>query len=73
MKQGIQGRCTRTTQRDGIGREAEGDFGIGDACAPVAGSYQCMVEFPLFKPTRSTRELGKSQLSLKAYGFVEPG
>ena len=54
-------------------REVGGGFVIGHTCTPVADSCQCMVEFPFFKPTMSTQQLGKSQLSLKAYGFVEPG
>ena len=32
------GWCTGMTQRDGMGREVEGGFRIGNACTPVADS-----------------------------------
>ena len=31
--------CTGTTQRDGMGREEGGGFGMGDTCIPVADSF----------------------------------
>ena len=33
------GWCTGTTQRDGMGREEGGGFGMGNACIPVADSF----------------------------------
>ena len=44
MKQGTQSRCTGTTQRDGVGREVRGGFGMGDTCTPVADSCQWMAK-----------------------------
>ena len=32
------GWCTGTTQRDGMGREVGGEFGMGNKCTPVADS-----------------------------------
>ena len=32
------GLCTETTQRDGTGREEEGEFRIGNTCIPAADS-----------------------------------
>ena len=31
--------CTGTTQRDGMGREEGGGFGMGNTCIPVADSF----------------------------------
>ena len=33
------GWCTGTAQRDGIGREEGGGFGMGNTCIPVADSF----------------------------------
>ena len=44
VKQGTQSRCTGTTQRDGMGREVGGGFGMGDTSTPVADSCQCMAK-----------------------------
>ena len=33
------GWCTGTTQRDGMGREEGGGFGMGNICIPVADSF----------------------------------
>ena len=44
MRQGAQGWCTGMTLRDGMGREAGGGFMMGDTCAPVADSCQCMAK-----------------------------
>ncbi|KAB0344002.1 hypothetical protein FD754_020928 [Muntiacus muntjak] len=41
MNQGTQIRCFGTTQREGVGREKEGDSGWGDKCTPMAGSHRC--------------------------------
>ena len=42
-KQGTQSWCSRTTQRDGVGREMEGVvFRMGDTSAPMADSCQCV-------------------------------
>ena len=34
MKQGTQSWCTGTTLRDGMGRDVEGGFRLGDTCIP---------------------------------------
>ena len=44
MIQGAQGWCTGMTQRDGMGREVEGGFRMGNTCTPVADSCQCMAK-----------------------------
>ena len=33
------GWCTGTIQRDGVGREEGGGFGMGNTCIPVADSF----------------------------------
>ena len=33
-----------TTQRDGMGREVGGGFGMGDTCTPMADSCPCMAK-----------------------------
>ena len=33
------GWCTRTAQRDGMGREEGGGFGMGNTCIPVTDSF----------------------------------
>jgi len=33
------GWCTGTAQRDGMGREKGGGFGMGNTCIPVADSF----------------------------------
>ena len=44
MRQGAQGWCTGMTQRDGMGREMGGGFRMGNTCAPMANSCQCMAK-----------------------------
>ena len=44
MRQGAQGWCTGMTQRDGMGREVEGGFRMGNTYTPVADSCQCMTK-----------------------------
>ena len=44
MIQGAQGWYTGMTQRDGVGREAEGGFRMGSTCTPMADSCQCMAK-----------------------------
>ena len=39
-----QGRCTRMTQRDRMGREVGGGFRMGNTCKSMADSYQCMAK-----------------------------
>ena len=36
--------CTRMTQRDRMGRELGGGFGMGNTCTPMADSSQCMAK-----------------------------
>ena len=38
------GWCTGTTQRDGMGREEGGGFGMGNTCIPVADSFRYLVK-----------------------------
>ena len=39
MKLDAWGWCTGTAQRDGMGREERGGFGMGNTCIPVADSF----------------------------------
>ena len=39
-----QGWCTGKTQRDGMGREAGGEIGMGNTCKSMADSCQCMAK-----------------------------
>ena len=42
--QDARGWCIEMTQRDGMGREIGGGFRMGNTCAAVADSCQCMAE-----------------------------
>ena len=44
MRKGAQGLCTGMTQRDGMGREVGGWFRMGNTCAPMVDSCQCMAK-----------------------------
>ena len=44
MRQGAQGWCTGMTLRDGMGREVEEGFRMGNTFTPMADSYECMAE-----------------------------
>ena len=44
MRQGAQGWCTGMTLRDGMGREVGGRVRIGNACTPMADSWECMAK-----------------------------
>ena len=44
MRQGVQGWLTGMTLRDGLGREVGGRFRMGNTCAPIADSCQCMAK-----------------------------
>jgi len=44
MKQGTQSGHTGTTQGDRMGREVGGVVRMGDTCAPMADSCQCMAK-----------------------------
>jgi len=44
MKEGTQSKCTGTTQRDGVGREVEGGFRMGDTGTSMADSCECMAK-----------------------------
>ena len=44
MRQGAQGWCTEMTLKDGMGREVEGGFRMGNTCTPMADSCQCMAK-----------------------------
>ena len=38
------GWCTGTAQRDGMGREEGGGFGMGNTCIPVADSFRYLAK-----------------------------
>ena len=44
MRQGAQGWCTGMTLEDGMGREVGGGFWMGNTCASMADSSQCMAK-----------------------------
>ena len=44
MKPGTQNWSSRTTQRDGVGKEVGGGFRMGNTCILMADSYQCMAK-----------------------------
>ena len=44
ITQGAQGWCIGMTLRDGMGREVEEGFGMGDTCTPMADSCQYMAK-----------------------------
>ena len=44
MIQDARGWCTGMTQRDGMGRELEGEFRMRNTCIPMADSSQCMAK-----------------------------
>ena len=44
MRQSAQGRSTRMTLRDGMGRKVGGGFRMGNICTPMADSCQCMAK-----------------------------
>ena len=69
MKQGTQSWCTGTTQRDGMGwgERWEGGFGMGDTCAPVADSCQCMAKtttilYSNYPPIKINKSLKKRNI-----------
>ena len=39
MRQGAQGWCTGMTLRDGMGKDGEGGFRIGNTCTPMADKW----------------------------------
>ena len=41
---GCLGRSTRTTQRDGTGREEGGGFRMGNTCIPVVDSFRYLAK-----------------------------
>ena len=44
MIQGARGWCIGMTQRDGMGREVEGGFRMGNTCTLMVDSSQCMAK-----------------------------
>ena len=44
MRQGAQGWCTGMTQRNEMGREVKRGFRMGNTCAVMADSCQCMAK-----------------------------
>ena len=53
------GWCTGKTQRDGIGREAGGGIGMGNACKPMAVSFKCMTKSTINKKKKVNKMYGK--------------
>ena len=58
--QGAQDRCTGMTQRYGMGREVGGRFRMGNTCAPMVDSCQCMA-----KPIQYCKVKINKQIKLK--------
>ena len=55
-ERGTQGWCTGMTLRDGMGREVGGGFRIGNTCAPMADSCQCMAnDTPVCETAKETQ------------------
>ena len=67
MRQGTQGRCTGTTLRDGMGREVEAGFRMGDTCTPMADSCQCMA-----KPLQYCKVIQSVQSLSRVWLFATP-
>ena len=44
MRQGAQGWCTGMTLRDGMGREVEVGFRMGNTCTHMADSCECVAK-----------------------------
>ena len=68
MRQGTQGWCTGMALRDGMGREVEEGFRMGNTCTPMADSCQCMA-----KPLQYCKVISlqlKKKVSPLAYHLV---
>ena len=48
-----QSWCTGKTQRDEMGREAEGGIGMGNTCKSMADSCQCMAKTTTIKKQKN--------------------
>ena len=59
MRQGAQGWYTGMTLRDGMGRQVEEGFKMGNTCIPMADSCQCMAKTTTIKkdPSGSRKEI----------------
>ena len=44
MRQGVHGRCTETTLRDGMERDVGGRVRMGNTCTPMADSSEDMAK-----------------------------
>ena len=44
LETSAQGWCTGKTQRDGMGKEAEGGIGMGNTCKSMVDSCQCIAK-----------------------------
>ena len=67
MRQGAQGWCTGKTQRDGMGREVERGFRMGNACTPKADSCECMakpIQYCKVKKKKKSEEWDPSSTEL---------
>ena len=63
MIQDARGWCTGMTQRDGMGREVQGGFRMGNTCTLVVDSCQCMA-----KPIQYCKAKKKKRL---LYNYLE--
>ena len=48
MRQGALGWFTGITMMDGMGREEEAGFRMGNTCTPMADSCECMAKLPQY-------------------------
>ena len=70
MIQGAQGWCTGKTQRDGMGREGERGFRMGNTCTPMAVSCQCMakaIQYCKIINLKGKKKTNPPQCSLQHY------
>ena len=56
MIQDARGWCTGMTQKDGMGREEEGVFRMGNTRKSMADSCQCMTKTTTIKKKKNTFE-----------------
>ena len=69
-----RGWCTGKTQRDGMGREAGGEIGMGNTCKFMADSCQCMaktttiISFRLIKINEKMKKKNLKEMTAKLPG-----
>jgi len=78
MRQGAQGWCTGMTLRDGMGREVEVGFRMGNTCTHMADSCECgaksttickVISLQLKKGWGGRHSFGNRVLSSQSYSF----